>query len=402
MQTLVYIKTGLPIINMFSRRFVLMNMGFLVSLIALSGTVSAIGISPSRIDVNFEPGFYKTYQFYVRAGNYGNIKIYSECDLSEYIMPSINEITLSPGELRYFNVIIELPEEIDVPGTHRCSVVAEEVPVGPSSGVVAYSAVETPIIIRVPYPHKYLESTLHVSNVEMSQPVNFTVSLLSRGLENVMADSVIRVTDVEDVNLATLYTERILVESLGHGSLSAVWDTTGVPPGRYYASSTVEYGGEEPSLSHKAFKIGDMLIKIVNVTYPEEIHPDDIVKFEVEVDSYWNSEINDVYLTLGYVNEGTVITSSTSETFDMESWGNKKVSIFWDTNNLDIGEYNIIITAYYSDRSTEKSINVEIRESVIFLLDLTIIAILIAVMVAVLYILRRKRVARKKGEFNAL
>jgi len=359
--------------------------------------VHAIAISPSIIDINFEPNFKQTYQFYVREDPGIDINVSVTGDLAEYITTSITEPSFRVDRIRYFSVTVELPEEIEVPGLHKCYIHADEIPPLGESGstVAAYSGVKTPINIWVPYPEKYIEARLTVPNVNVSEPVRMQISLISRGLSDTTAYGVIRIRDLGEKNIATLYTDSKLVKSMQKESLEAIWDTSGVPPGRYSATAEVEYGGKSPAISGTQFKIGDLLVKITNITYPEEIRPDRIHKLEVEVDSYWNMEIKDIYIQLSLSDDKSVLSSSKSETFDLDAWGRKTIPVFLDTTGIKEGEYDLTATVYYEGRTTEESVKIEIKEpSYLYILIIILVAIIVVVMLA-LFLLRKRKEKKK-------
>ncbi len=369
-------------------------------LFSLPAGVGAIGISPARIDLNFEPGMNATYSFFVRTeGSISDIKIVSKksdkCGFTDYIEPSVSEIDLPPGEIFDFYVNVELPEDAFFePGLHECGVVAEEVAPEGGGGIAAYSAAQTSIWIWVPYPEKYVMTNLNAPNVNISEPVDFALSATSRGTENVTASGLIKVTDPEGRNVATLTTGDVFLASMEKKTMTARWETTGMPAGTYSASSTVEYGADEPSLSSTEFKIGDMLIKIANITADDEIYPGDIAKMSVVLDSYWNSPIEDVYVTLEVYDNGIQKSSSRSETFDMGAWETRTVPIYWDTEGTEAGAYEGRMTVHYSGRTTVQSFPVEIKSGQDLLL-LVLIALVVAAVTAVLiYILRRKKKGR--------
>ena len=373
--------------------------------LTLSGIrADAIGISPGRIEVGFEPGFNYRYNFYVRGSDramdiHVYTKISEECGLGEYINPTINKLRLSPGEIVYFDVGVSLPQEMPEPGKHDCRVIAEEIPPEGVGGVAAYSAVSTQIWIWVPYPQKYIEATLSAPNVNLSERVPFTVTLESRGLENVTAGGTIKVTDSDSRNLATLTTSPVFVESLGSGLLTAEWDTTGVPAGRYSATATVDYGSDAPAVSTAGFKIGDMLVRINNITYPEHIYPKDIAKIYLTLDSFWNDEIDGVYVNLEVRKDGTTLANSRSESFVINAWSSETVPIFWDTEDLGEGTYDAIFTVHYSGRTTSVQDSVRI-ESILdpYNMILSIVAIVAVAMAILLYRRRKRKKAVIKGE----
>jgi hypothetical protein len=365
--------------------------------------VSAIGISPGMLKIDFEPWLNKTHTYYVRGGGLP-IEVYTnptKCILSEYIKPSISYVELSPGEIRYFSVEINLPGKIEEPGLHKCEIIASEVKQEDLPGVSALSGVGASIYIYVPYPYKYLQAVLHAANVNMSKPVPFNIELKSRGIENVTASATITIYDINGKSVATLYTSPVFVESQKTGELSAVWDTTGMPPGRYLAKAVVEYGGEEPALPETEFKIGDILLRILNITYSEGAKPGDIVRFNVDIDSYWNSKIEGAYIDLSVKKEGNQLSTTRSESFDIDAWSERIVTVYWDTSGLDEGEYELEFLVKYEGRTTAKSINIELRypfnEYIIFIL----IAVAVAIAVTVIYLKKKRKKRFLKGEMHA-
>ena len=124
----------------------------LTLLVIHSVSVQAIGISPPGIGIYFKPGFKETYHYYVRAGSNGNIMISVRGDLAEYIKPSVDNLTLSPGEVRWFDVTIELPQELERPGRYTNAVSATERLIGPTVGVGSVAEVSSIFIVEVPYP----------------------------------------------------------------------------------------------------------------------------------------------------------------------------------------------------------------------------------------------------------
>jgi hypothetical protein len=320
-----------------------------------------------------------------------------KCGFSQYIKPTIGEIVLAAQEQRYFYVYIDIPEGISPrPGLHECGVMAAEIPPEGEPGIAAYSGVFTQIWIRVPYPQKYIEARLSASNVNISEPVKFYIQLTSRGLENVTASGFITVKDLTGKDVAAIYAGSVFVESLGSATLEAEWDTSGASPGRYFATATVEYGADRPVLSEDEFKIGDMLIKITNVTHPEAVPPGEIAKIELELDSYWNDRLDDVYVSLDAMKGGVSAGGSRrSESFDIEAWASKKVPVFWETENLEEGVYDVKLTVHYSGRTTETSVEIEIRQPLDVYLLILALVLAAAIIALSAYLYRRKKRRRE-------
>ena len=85
--------------------------------------VSSLGVSPAKVEANFQPGLEATVSYKVFGVDLDKkLKISVEGDLAEYVKLDRNRI-IGPGE---FNVIFELPATIKNPGKNRILIVVEE------------------------------------------------------------------------------------------------------------------------------------------------------------------------------------------------------------------------------------------------------------------------------------
>jgi hypothetical protein len=374
-------------------------LAFVAASLYLAQPSLAIGISPGRIEMDFSPGKNMTYDVYIIGGSYSSIAVSSKptggCGLSEYIVPERTEFSLDPGEKAYFTVTVSLPAEYPRPGLHDCGIVAEETPQEGYSGISAFSAVQMQVWIRVPYPERYLEGKLSVQNVNLSDTAHFTLNLGSVGLKDVTASAMITVKDSDGRVVATIRTESVFIKSMENGVIEASWDTTGMPAGRYYAEALVDYGAERPLTIGSEFKIGDILVKIINVTYPSDIFPDGIVRLDVLVDSFWNDRIEGAYITLDVTKGGlSVGQTRRSESFDLAPWESRLVPVYWDTSALSEGSYDAVFSVHYAGREERGAVALEIKQRQNPYLWLLIAILAIAAAVAYL-VLRKKH--RKKG-----
>ena len=91
----------------------------LLSLSFLPG-VFAIGISPARITMDFEPGLSKTIEYIVfnNENKVLYVEMYKKGDLSQYITLHQISASLQPGEAKTFTFDLKLPQEISTPGVH--------------------------------------------------------------------------------------------------------------------------------------------------------------------------------------------------------------------------------------------------------------------------------------------
>ena len=254
----------------------------------------AIGISPSRVIIDFEPGYEETIEYFVL--NQGdavlNAVIYASGDLSEHITLSRNSVTVQPGQKEYFSVTLKLPEELS-PGRHDNRIGAREA--GPAGGgtVAALAAVESQLWIDAPYPGKYIEASLDAANAAVNEIAEFTLTITNKGSEDLS-----RVSATIDIyNKGT--NEK--VGSIGAGETSIISGESaelkaswrGTQTGAYKAVATVSYDGSTKTVEDD-FKIGDLLVNIVDIR-SDDIPAGSIGKISIDIDSLWNEDIEDVY-----------------------------------------------------------------------------------------------------------
>src|SRR3989338_1968808 len=174
-------------------------------LLIIVPAVYSISISPSSIQIQFEPYYKNTYKFTVGDADY--IEVYKKGDLSEYV--TINK-TLFRGAGE-FTVTIALPEKIENPGKNRIFIGAIEAPDGGGT-VAAIAAIQTPIDIYVPYPGKYIESSFDAPDVNVDETVNFNLNVNNLGTDDI--STVYAVVDVfgsSGSKIASLSSEKIKI-----------------------------------------------------------------------------------------------------------------------------------------------------------------------------------------------
>ena len=368
-----------------------------VFFISSAANASGLGVSPPMITLNYAPGLNATYTAYVRntesvpfAVNLTVVGL-----LKDYVKPSIDYMELGPNEKRYFEIYINLPDNMRRPGLWDGLLRAVQYSTASQGMVTALVGVEIKIFVRVPYPGEYLESVLSVKDVKVSEPVNFQISLISRGTENVTASGAIEIYDRNGRNMASLSTGEGRVETMGSAVLEASWQTGGVPPGKYFANSTVEYGSGFRTGSEAIFRIGDVLIIIQNVTQPGKITEGDIAKFNVTLESFWSEKFDNLFVEMQVLKDGAEVGSSKSESFTLDPYETESVTIFWDTGNLEKGEYTANFTVKYGQKVAEKQVQVNIGEpeSYMWLYVILIVAAILSILTGVYLKKRKKRQA---------
>ena len=159
----------------------------LAVLVLLPIPVQAVGISPGRIEVQFEPNLDTTYTFTVVNNEAKNVtlELYVSGDLAKYITAQRGSHPVNAGTVKELTFHVKLPAALE-PGKHDTRIgvmgaLQEGAMVGAQAGA------EMQFWVYVQYPIKYIAAELThsvpktgetmVFNVKLYNPVN--VSLLT-------------------------------------------------------------------------------------------------------------------------------------------------------------------------------------------------------------------------------
>jgi len=333
------------------RRFIQFIFVFVI-FIFLINFVSALGVSPAKVEANFVPGFETEITYTVSHNNPSTeFELYVAGDLNDSV--KLDKDKLVGGGS--FTASVNLPMIIEKPGGHRILIGVKEVvsekDLEVSGAMIRTSVtIQAVIDINVPYPGKYIETSLSSHNVNSGEPVNFKLGIISKGKEDVS------VTPKIDINfgnktIETLYFMNREIKSQEKIELEKSLDTSGYNPGTYSALAIVDYG--KLAISESTFKIGELSINLVN--YTKQIEIGGIQRLNLEIESGWNDNIDGVYAEIFiFNNSGTFAEFETSST-TLEPWERKNIVGFFETDNFEKGFYSANLTFIYYGKNVGKS-----------------------------------------------
>jgi hypothetical protein len=366
---------------------------FFLTLFLISN-ISALRISPARVDGNFNPGMEIELEYTVSSNLNRDLEVYVKGDLAEYVELSKNKL-FKEGT---FTVKFELPDTLDPPGLKRTIIgVRELVDEELAGGIGTSVAIEASVNIFVPYPGKYLESDLRAHNVNLGEPITFELDVASRGKEDVTMKPRIEIYSEYGELIETLYFKERFIESQERVELIKIMNTTSYFSGDYYALSKVDYD-TKTSESRTDFKIGELSIEIIN--YTKQILVGGLRKFEIEIVSGWNDRIDGAYGEVVILNGSEKLTEFKTSPTDLSPWGSKIITGYLDATDIPLGVYDTDITVIYYGRdrgeSTNKMVKVEFveEEKTNYLIIGGIIILAILAVVILIYIF--KNVKKKK------
>ena len=336
--------------------------------------VSAIGITPGRTTINFEPGLHKEVPFSIINSENKDMSVVFTVkgDLAESI--TLNQAYaefLSSEDSKSFTYVVDLPQAIEKPGLYEVEIVALEMPKDikeKGTFVGATVSVATQLHIYVPYPDKYLEAEINV--VESEGKEIFFIPVVNRGkLDIVSAKAIIDIYTSLNEKVATVESNTDSLLSLERKELTAEWEFN-VAPGRYLAKVTVVYDNEVFEVE-KEFNVGEKFLEILEINI-RDFELGGIAKFDALVENKWSSDLKEIYLNIIVYNyDGEIMADFKSPTSDISALSKSEIVAYWDTAGVHEGTYDGKIILKYGEKSTERNIQMKITENSIEVIGLT-------------------------------
>ncbi len=367
--------------------------------------VSAVGMLGRNDFFIFEPGIKKTYTFGVLSNTDRpmNHTLGFNGDLEKYVTLSKTVLeNLAPGEVGYFNLDLNLPDELPA-GLHTltiCALESETRGGGEDKGTSIGTRAAICLVIKVLslYPEKLAEFDLSAPDVASGEIAEITMQVRSLTQQNMSIKGIVDIysnSSGSPIKVISLNTEEKILYSGKNEELSARLDTTNLEIGQYLAKATL-YFDENSSTQEKTFNIGNLSMQIENFT--DTVYKNKVNKMEIYVKSRWNSMIKDVYSEVFITgNNQTIKTSSSTESF--EPWQTKPLNVFLDAKNISAGDYNIKILLHYEGQTAEVNGKIKVIEK-IELPSSTMFLIVIILVLVILFLILILRTRKKMRELE--
>jgi len=353
-----------------------------VFILIFSENILAVGVSHKNTLVNFEPNLKTQVEFGIQNIKEGTkLDISLEGDLKQYA---------TIGDLigNKLIVYLNLPEKIEKPGIHELFLTVSEIPLESGSGIMSVTSVRTPISIKVPYPGRYLEISLEVSDASVGENIDFKITAENLGeefLDNVKGAVKIYSPDEELIDSIPVKEKSIARASKEEFVVKGKIKKEGV----YRAVAELDYGGKI-ARDEKEFKVGILFIEIVN--YDKWFKRGGINPFDIEIENKWNDVISGVYadIIINYENN-SFINEIKTPGIDIGPWEKETITGLFDTTGFEYETYHANITIYYANKTTNKLVKIKVSdEGLISPFTLGYVVFLMVVIGGYFYIRRRK------------
>lgn len=323
--------------------------GVVILLLVLCiGNVFALGVSPGKKTFNFDGAYLEeTIDYGVRVDTDKPIVVRVEGDLAEYITLSRTELV----DERFFSATLRLPANFSTPGQNRAFVVvSEQVDPERADFISTTVTIKSIIDVYVPYPGRYLELEIEGVDVNVGEPIEFLLDVVSRGDEGVSITPEIQIYS-ETGKVETLYLTSRIIASQEEMKLKKTLDTAGYNPGNYKAVAAIDYG--VLAEAETDFRIGNLSIAILN--YTRDLEVGGLVPFKVIIQSGWNDIIDGAYADVTILNNSLEVASFKTTTTSLSPWEEKEIVGYFDATNFSEGNYSAQIDVYYFGRSAGSS-----------------------------------------------
>ena len=329
-------------------------------------SADAIGITPGRTTIDFEPGLEKEIYFSVLNNEHKNMQVVFllQGELNTSITLFDSSVELMPSEeSKQFRYKIKLPEKLE-PGLHVGEIVAFEIPKSSAGGtyVGAAMAVVSQLYVYSACPGKCIDTSLNVLDAEQNSTATFIVPIINRGKVGIgEARAIIDIYTSLNERVASVETDAWPIDAGARTELSAKWDVN-VNAGNYLAKVTVFYDGESKSFE-KEFGIGKNVLTIESILV-HDFTLGEIAKLQILIENRWSQELKGVFANLlVYNKDSQVMADVKSAADDIPALSRKELVAYWDTVGVEEGIYDGKLMVKYGKKSADRNLVLKISEN---------------------------------------
>ena len=326
---------------------------FIIGVFLCSGVIASSGVSPGGYEIDFEPGLSKTFEFWFSFDDYVKAETYVDGALAEYVTLD-KEFIEGRGSVV---ATLNLPAEIKTPGENLIRIGAHQL-AGDDGGIEIVYDMGGVIKVNVPYPGKYLELEVIASDYNYGDLMNISLKAYNRGKVSLDVSPMIQIFK-DDQKVKTLNnTPKKTIAPFKDDMFYFTWNTSDYLPGEYIATALADYGVEDLARDDDPFRLGELKVTIVN--HSRIFQRDKIDRFDIEVESFWNSPISELYAVVFILDQEFVTFRTPS--IPLSPWKKDMLKGFLDTTTVEEGTFLANITLYYEGKTTSQIVTLKLNE----------------------------------------
>ncbi|MFH0936580.1 MAG: hypothetical protein V1815_02800 [Candidatus Woesearchaeota archaeon] len=320
-----------------------------------------MGVTPARTTINFQPNLQQEIAIRALNNEYKDFKavVFTRGNLSIELIDK--EISFTKDqEYKEIKYKIILPDKLE-PGITTSDIVIREIKPIQQEGEITIGAlvsVISQIYVVVPYPGKYARAELIILESKKNEQASFIIPVYNLGSNKIeKASAVIDIYDDSNKKIASVKTDEKSIEPFTKRELVASW-LANVSEGKYNVIATVNYDNSEIELKGQ-FLVGEFLIKPIDISV-DNFKLGQVAKFNILVENIGNYVIRDAYSEMLLNKQGEQIPSIKSLPTEIPAKTKKELIAYWDTENIEQGEYQGKLILGYEDKKSERQIRTEV------------------------------------------
>ncbi|MDD4878781.1 MAG: hypothetical protein PHO02_07180 [Candidatus Nanoarchaeia archaeon] len=324
--------------------------------VLLSASVAAIGVTPGRTTINFEPNARQTLGFDIINDQQKDVRVILTIDGdakgAEVILKQQIIELKSTEDRKHVEYDLRMPKEFESPGTKELRISITEMPDETSDRPITVGAmvgVITQVRIKVPEQGKYLKiEGIEVSEGQAGEYVTFLVPVNNLGTERIgKVKANITIFGPTNEEIAVVETQEEPLDAMKRTMLKAVWPAN-VNAGKYFAVAYVSYD-EKTARAEKIFTVGRASIEILGID-TKNFQLGGIAKMDVKLKSNWN-EMLEIFAELFIKNtEMDQIANVKTPTAYLEPGKDMTLTAYWDTQGVEEGKYYVTLRVNYGEK----------------------------------------------------
>lgn len=378
------------------KKGILLGMFFLIALLPHS---EAIGLSPSSLEIDFEPNLHREISINLinSAEKPLNATLQLAGDLAPYFKVEEGFFVLPPRSVKNYIIVMHLPATIKRPGNHVVAMHAVQAPLQiagvETRGIGATISVEGAIVIKVPYPGKYAEAELLLEDINEGETSVATLRVINYGLEPIRrAVGILEIYDPSYTLLDTLTTPSLSLPPRQSDQFTLSLDSQRYGPGIFPLTAYVEYDAHQTDPVSKELRIGTLFVNITNTTH--EVSTKKITLFEIHVQNLWNKQVENLYGEIKILKDGVLVGEVLrTPSIALPPWKSHILSAFLDATALEPRLYQADITLSYHGKTTKVTVPLHVKKKIEVNITLILVGIIVLMLLldVIIWILHRRR-----------
>lgn len=331
----------------------------LLAFFLLSYQVYSLGITPATRDIPYSIGQHD-FKFNVINQNPYETMNYVEIlnnDFGDNVAFDAMAFKLPPNSIGVLSGQVLIDDSLK-PGENCVRFKVTESKEERTSSIEARTAIIVKACTFVPYPGKYIEAKITQDTAVEDLPVYFSIDLENKGKSSIEScDISVKIYDSSGILVDEIYPDEEL--SLDSLEKTTLFLKTNMPlkGGEYKGKLLLNYDGfsDEKEFS---LRVGKREVGIVDV--PSTFYfKDDILTFKAKLKSFWNDQIDNIYLELSIPSLNKTLSSSV---FSLNSWEEREIESIGKIQGLKEGVYKVNLTIHYDNASS--SITKDVKFSI--------------------------------------